>query len=109
MNATPELWLTIFACGVVTFLIRLSFIAIHGRVMMPRWFTRALTFVPVAVLSAITLPEILIQDGAVVLSPFNARLLAGVVAVVVAWRTKNVLATIAVGMGALWVLQWVMK
>lgn len=109
MSATLNLWLTIFACGIVTFLIRLSFIAIHGHVTMPLWFTRALTFVPVAVLSAITLPEILIQDGAVVLSPFNARLLAGALAVIVAWRTKNVLATIAVGMGALWMLQWVMK
>ena len=35
------------------------------------------------------------------------RLLAGVLAVVVAWRTKNVLLTIGVGMAALWVLMGV--
>lgn len=109
MSADWTLWLTIVACGIVTFLIRLSFIAIHGRVSMPRWFTRALTFVPVAVLSAITLPEILIQNNAVLVSLWNPKLWAGLVAVLVAWRTKNVLATIAVGMAVMWILQWVIK
>ncbi|TAH53303.1 MAG: AzlD domain-containing protein [Chloroflexota bacterium] len=109
MELSLYLWLTIIACGIVTFLIRFSFIAIHGRVTMPEWFTRALMFVPIAVLSAITLPEILIQDGGVNLSPFNARLLAGIIAVIVAWRTKNVLVTIVVGMLILWGLQFVMR
>ncbi|MBF8282806.1 MAG: Branched-chain amino acid transport, partial [Anaerolineales bacterium] len=43
--------------------------------------------------------------GALDLSLGNARLLAGGLAMLVAWRTKNVLLTIAVGMGALWILQ----
>ena len=109
MNATPELWLTIIASGIVTFLIRLSFIAVHGRVTMPRWFTLALTFVPVAVLSAITLPAILIQNNVLNLSLFNPRLIAGVFAVLVAWRTKNVWATIAVGMVVMWGIQFILK
>jgi branched-subunit amino acid transport protein len=109
MNATLNVWLTLFACGIVTFLLRLSFIAAHGRVTMPRWFTRALTFVPVAVLSAITLPEILMQNDAVNLAWLNPKLIAGSVAVVVAWRTKNVWATIATGMAALWTIQYLLK
>ncbi len=108
MEESITLWLTIIACGIVTFLIRLSFIALHGRITMPAWFTRALTFVPVAVLSAITLPEILIQDNALNVSPFNPRLLAGIAAVLVAWRTKNVWVTIAVGMIVLLGMQFVM-
>ena len=109
MEPTLNLWLTIAACGVVTFLIRLSFIALHGRVTMPRWFTRALTFVPVAVLSAITLPEILLQNNALYLSLLNPKLIAGVFAVLVAWRTKNVWATIAVGMAVMWGVQFFVK
>jgi branched-subunit amino acid transport protein len=35
----------------------------------------------------------------------NPRLLAGVLAGVVAWQSKNVLLAIAVGMAAMWVLQ----
>ncbi len=73
---------------------------------MPLWFTRALTFVPVAVLSAITLPEILIRNDAVNFSLLNPRLIAGIVPVFVAWRTKNVLLTIAVGMTILLAMQF---
>lgn len=100
-----DLWLTILAAGLVTYAIRLSFIAAHGRVRMPRWFTRALAFVPVAVLSAIVFPDLLTSGGALNLSPGNARLLAGIAAALVARRTKNVWLTIAVGMLALFLLQ----
>lgn len=106
MEATLGLWLTVLMAGLVTFLIRLSFIAVHGRVTMPDWFNRALTFVPVTVLSAILVPELVMTDGAVNLSPLNARLVAGIVAVLVAWRTKNVMVTIVVGMLLLWGMQY---
>lgn len=105
MDQTLGLLLTIFAAGMLTFLTRLSFIALHGRVVLPEWFQRALTFVPVAVLSAITLPEIVAAAGQLNLSPLNPRVLAGVAAVLVAWRTKNVWATIVVGMLALITMQ----
>src|SRR5437868_7501645 len=101
MATLPILFLTILGAGILTFLTRLSFIALHGRVILPAWFTRALTFVPVAVLSAIILPEILVTNGALNVGLLNPRLVAGVVALLIAWRTKNVWATIVVGMGVL--------
>jgi branched-subunit amino acid transport protein len=66
---------------------------------------RALRFVPPSVLAAIVLPELLIPGGTITLPLANARLAAGIVAVLVAWRTKNVFLTVGVGMGVLWVLQ----
>lgn len=93
------------AAGLVTFAIRLSFIALLGKVELPVLVIRALRFVPPAVLSAIILPEMLIRDGALDLRPGNVRLLAGVAAALVAWRTKSVVGTIAVGMAVLWALQ----
>lgn len=96
-------WLPALAvAGLVTFATRLSFIALLGRVDVPPFFRRALRYVPPAVLSAIVFTEILVRDGAPDLSPGNVRLLAGAAAAVVAWRTRNVLLTIAVGMAALW-------
>ena len=56
-------------------------------------------------LSAIILPELVLKGGELALGWRNARLLAGLVAALVAWRTRNVLLTIAVGMAALWGLQ----
>jgi len=99
------LWLTIVGMGLVTYAIRLSLIALLGRVELSPTFQRALRFVPPAVLSAIIFPEILRPNGTFHLSWANPRLLAGLLAGLVAWRTKNVLLTIAAGMVALWILQ----
>jgi branched-subunit amino acid transport protein len=100
-----NLWLIIILSGLTTYGIRLSFIAAHGRVAMPLWATRALTFVPMAVLSAIILPEVVVRNELVDLSAGNPRWIAALLAVLVAWRTKNVWLTIAIGMLALYALQ----
>ena len=99
------LWLIIIGMGIVTYAIRLSLIALLGRFDVPPIVQRALRFVPPAVLSAIIFPELLRPAGALDISLDNVRLLAGTLAAVVAWRTKNVLLTIGVGMAALWILQ----
>ena len=99
------LWLTMLGMGMVTYAIRLSFILLLGRVEIPARIRQALRFVPPAVLSAIIFPELLRPQGRLDLSPGNVRLLAGLLAALVAWRTKNILLTIAVGMGALWIFQ----
>ena len=99
-------WLPVLAvAGLATFATRLSFIALLGRIETPPLLARALRLVPPAVLSAIILPELVIRGGELQVSLGNARLLAGVVAAIVAWTTRNVLLTIAVGMCALWGLQ----
>ena len=103
------LWLTILGMGLITYAIRLSLIVLLERVEIPGRVRQALRFVPLAVLSAIVAPEMLRPGGQLNLSLGNARLLAGVVAMLVAWRSKNVLLTIAAGMGALWVLQTVLR
>jgi branched-subunit amino acid transport protein len=100
------IWLPyLLAGGVLTFLTRLSFILLLGRIETPNWLTRALRFVPPAVLSAIVFQEVLIRDGALALSLDNLRLPAALLAGFIAWRTGNTLLTIAAGMVALWVLQ----
>lgn len=95
------LWL---ACGLVTFAIRYSFIALEGHYKPPAWFIRALPFVPIAALTAITAPELLLVAGRLQVTD-NSRLLAGIVAIAVAARWKNTLATIASGFAALWLLR----
>ncbi len=98
------LWLTLFAMGLVTVLIRLSMIALLGRFTLPEILQRALRYVPPAVLAAIILPEMLQPGGTLDVSLGNERLLAGFLAVLVAWRTKNTIFTIVTGMTGLWLL-----
>lgn len=100
-----ELWPVIIGIGLVTFAIRLSFILLFGKMAMPDWVRRALRFIPTAVLSAIIFPELAMPGGELNLTPGNPRLLAGILAALVAWRTKNVILTILAGMGILLALQ----
>ena len=99
-------WLTIIIAGVLTYATRLSFIHFYGKIKMPNLVEQTLKFVPPAVLTAIFFPELLLDDGDLYLSLGNARLLAGMLAILVAWRTKNVTFTIVIGMLALWILQY---
>ncbi len=99
------LWLTIAIIGLLTFATRLSFILTLGKVRVPERVERALRFVPIAVLSALILPALVLRDGVLWLVPGNARLIAGACAIVVAATTRNAILTIVVGMGVLWIVQ----
>lgn len=103
-----NIWLTITLAGALTYLTRLSFIWLFERIRVPRMVERALRFVPLSVLAVIIFQEVLIRDGALALGLDNTRLLAGLVAVVVAWRTRSPLLTIGVGMAALLALKALM-
>jgi branched-subunit amino acid transport protein len=98
------IWLLLGVTATGTWLFRLSFIALLGRIsVIPDLAMRVLKLIPAAVLAAILAPSLTHAGGSFDLA--SDRFIAGVIAAVVAWRTKNVLATIGVGMGILWVLQ----
>jgi branched-subunit amino acid transport protein len=102
-------WLLILGIGVATYAIRLSFVTFFGKKEFPPFIMRMLRFVPMAVLSAIIWPQLFLVNNRLDLSPGNARWIAGILAGVIAWRTRNVLLTIVAGMVALWILQWALK
>jgi branched-subunit amino acid transport protein len=108
MEGSVTIWLIMLALAVGTFLIRISFIMLLSNRAVHPLITRALRFVPAAVLSALVVPQILTRANSLRISPSNPQLIAGVVAGVIAWRTKNVLMTILAGMVVLWVLQALM-
>ena len=99
----PEgsIWIVVVLGGLATYLIRLSFIALTPHERLPAAFREGLRFIPPAVLSAIVLPELVLRDGALALSLDNHRLIAGVVAALVAWRTRSTWLTIGAGLLAL--------
>lgn len=103
-----SIWLVMLLGGLVTFAIRFSFIYLFGKLHIPGTVRRALHYIPPAVLSALVFPELFMHEGVLSLSLDNTRLLAGLMAVAVAWYSKNTLLTIVVGMLALVLLQWLM-
>ena len=103
--STASLWLLFIVTGLGTFLQRFLFIYLFGKTAMPDWLRRALRFVPAAALAALVFPALTHPAGHLNLSLHNFRLLAGLGGAVVAWKTRNVLLTILVGMALLWALE----
>ena len=100
------LWLALAGMTVVTYLLRASFFLLPPEAGTPPLLRRALRFVPAAVLTAVWAPELFLSKGALYLSPGNERLLAGAVAIAVAWRWRSAFATIAAGLLALHLFGW---
>lgn len=100
------IWGLIIVIGLGTFLLRFSGIQLLGSGSMPDWLARTLRYVPAAVLAAIVVPAIVHGGPDPGFHLENSRLLAGLVAAIVAWTTRSVLATLSVGMASLWLLEW---
>lgn len=103
-----ETWLILVGIGAITFGLRASFVVFADPKRFPPRFRQALAFVPPAVLAAIVAPGLLMPQGVLDMSLANPRWIAGLVAIAVAARTRNVLATTIAGMVVLWLLQWSM-
>ncbi len=99
------LWVTIIIIGLLALGFRLSFMVFMGKMRVSPMAQQALRFVPVAVLSALIAPALFFPSGSLDVSFSNIRLIAGILAILVAWRTKNVLLTIFTGMACLLILQ----
>ncbi|PWH13680.1 MAG: hypothetical protein DDG59_13960 [Anaerolineae bacterium] len=100
-----KIWWILLLGGAATYLTRLSMILLFSRWEIPAWLRDGLRLVPAAVFSALIAQEVFIRNGQIDLSFYNERILAALAATLIAWRTKNVLLTLAVGMATLWALQ----
>jgi branched-subunit amino acid transport protein len=82
-----------------------TLLALRGDVAP--WLRRWLSYVPVAMFTGLVLPPLLLieQGGAKALA-LGPALPAGLVGGLVAWRTGNVLLTIAAGMATFWLTKW---
>jgi len=102
-----NIWLVFLLGGLLTFGMRFSFVYLLGRFEVPEMMRKALRFVPPSVLTAIVIPELVVQSGRMDFSLTNFRLAAGMIAILVAWRTRNTLLTIVAGMLALVLLEFI--
>lgn len=91
------------AAGVGTYLLRASLVVLLGRVAVPAPVERSLRYIAPAVLAAIVVPALLLDgDGGVQLA--DSRVLAGVAAVLAAWRWRTIPATLVAGLGVHWIV-----
>ena len=97
----PWVLATVIGMMLVTYLPRMLPIVVLSRVRLPEWFGRWLSFVPVAVLSALLVPSILVKDGAVWVAPENKPLLAALPTFLIALKTRNLFASVLAGLAVI--------
>jgi branched-subunit amino acid transport protein len=105
MDGALKLWSVVAIVGVLNYLSRVSFIAIFARRHVPALLARAFRYVPAAMLTALVLPMVVAAPGAPLLAS-APKVVAAVVAGVVAFATHSTLKTLATGMLVLWALQF---
>ncbi len=104
---TASTWLVIVVAGAGTFALRASFLALADRLTgLPHDLREALRMVPAATLAALTLPALVRPGGEWAL--LGPRALAGVLAGLVAYRTRSALLTVVVGLVAVIALEAVL-
>lgn len=94
-----ELWL-LLGMAAATMATRIPVLIALSRRNLPPSVARALRYVPPTVLAAIIVPIAVLREGRLALAADNATLAASLIAVVISWRTKNLLVTILLGMAA---------
>lgn len=98
---TWQVWLTVIGMGVVTLAVRMSFILLPADARVPELLKRSLAYIAAAVLPALVMPDVLFR-GEVGPNGFDPlRLVAAILAGLVAWWTRSIFATLAIGLGSL--------
>lgn len=99
MNGT-DLWTLAVIVGLaaVTVLTRSFFFISSKPWHLPGWAQRGLQYAPIAALSAVVVPEIVMVQGHLISSWQDARLFAAAAGAAVYFWRRDVLLTIALGM-----------
>ena len=93
-----RVWVAIIVSGIGTYAMRASFLVFAHRLAdVPPKVQRLLRQIPPAALASIVVPALLRPEGS--LDLWQSRFLAGMVAGLVAWKTKNIALTLVVGIG----------
>ena len=93
MDIRPEFLGLVLACALVTAVPRVLPLVVLSRLRLPNWLVDWLGYVPIAVLSALLTLELYAVPSPAILP-----------ALVVAWLTRSLLATVAAGVAAFWLL-----
>ena len=101
-------WLLVAGMAALTFGPRYLPFGLAGRIELPPLMSRALGFVPIAVLSAIVAQTSLIRDGVLRLDADNHHLLALVFSLVIARLSRSLSVTIILGLAFYGLLEWLL-
>tara|TARA_B100001057_G_scaffold482545_1_gene558070 strand:+ start:611 stop:922 length:312 start_codon:yes stop_codon:yes gene_type:complete len=97
-------WVLIFYCGLITFFTRFSMIALLKKEMFNDRIREVLSYVPSAIFPAIIFPAIFLDESGFLQLENNPKILASIIAIIVGTLSKNIIATIVIGLTVYWFL-----
>ena len=97
-------WLSIIIAGILTYFTRMTMIALVDRDMLGERIKAVLEYVPSAVFPAIIFPAIIINDYGTFIEMNDPKIFGAIVAVIVGYFSKNIIATIISGLISYWFL-----
>ena len=97
----------IIYCGLITFLTRFSMIALLKKEMFNDRVREVLSYVPSAIFPAIIFPAIFLDNTGSIQIEDNPKILAAIIATIIAILSRNIIATIFSGLASYWFLIFV--
>ena len=100
MSGNTDFWTLAVIAGLacVTVLARCFFFILDRDWALPRWAQRGLQYAPIAALSAVVVPEVVMAQGHLVTTWQDARLFAAAAGAAAYFWRRDVLITIVIGM-----------
>ena len=100
-------WSSIIIAGIITYFMRMTMIALINRDMLGNRIKAVLAYVPSAVFPAIIFPGIFINDYGAFIEMNDPKIFGALVAILVGYFSRNVIATILSGLFSYWILIFV--
>ena len=97
-------WFTIIIAGIITYFMRMTMVALVDRDLLGERVKAVLAYVPSAVFPAIIFPGIFINDYGAFIEMNDPKIFGAIVAILVGYFSKNVIATILSGLSSYWVI-----
>ena len=97
-------WFSIIVSGIVTYFSRMAMVALIDRDMLSSKVKEVLSYVPAAVFPAIIFPGVFFNDFGSFVEYSNPKIYGAIVALIIGFYSKNVIATILCGLLSYWII-----
>ena len=97
-------WISITIAGILTYLTRMTMVTLVNRRLLNTKLTQVLGYVPAAVFPAIIFPAIFFNDNGSYVEISDPKIFASIIAIVVGYFSRNVIATILSGLFSYWII-----
>ena len=97
-------WLSVIVAGILTYITRMTMITLVDRRVLNIKLRQVLGYVPSAVFPAIIFPAIFFNDYGNLIELNDPKIYGAVVAIVIGYLSRNIIATIFSGLISYWII-----